>query len=254
MDKGLLQVVKELATFLGGKLDTLIGKEAVAPETMARIAASLQVIAEKEATYPEQIKIEGVAMLKGEKGDPSTVPGPEGPPGPPGMASKVPGPKGDPGPKGEDSQVPGPQGPPGKPGPKGAPGKPGADGSPDTGEEIIQKINNDTSDRLVRKGKVEGLEELETRVRTTEANTRSFNSGSFVYAQDLSASLNGVLKTFTLVPNAKVILAFCSSTPGVMRPLVDYTTTGSTITFTSQIDVATTLATGQTVVVLYKLV
>ena len=131
----------------------------------------------------------------------------------------------------------------------------GDSGSPDTGEEIIVKINNDKSDRLIRKEKVEGLANIENMARTADANSRSFmNTGSYVYAQDISDQLNGILKTFTLVSNAKVILAFGSSTPGVFRPTTDYTTTGSTITFTSEITAASTLATGQTVIILYKLV
>ena len=130
----------------------------------------------------------------------------------------------------------------------------GDDGSPDTGEEIIQKVNEDKSDRLIRKGKVEGMDEIEQMARTADANARSLGgSGSFVYAHDLSASLDGVTKTFTLPANARVILAFASSTPGVFRPTIDYTTTASTITFTSEISAASTLAAGQTVIILYKI-
>ena len=136
----------------------------------------------------------------------------------------------------------------------GKPGKDGKDGSPDTGEEIIQKINHDKSDRLIRKGKVEGMDEVEKIARTADANVRTWGgSGSFVYAHDLSSELNGVLKTFTLPSNARVILVFGSSTPGVFRPTTDYTTTSSTITFTSEITAASTLAAGQTVILLYKI-
>ena len=146
----------------------------------------------------------------------------------------------------------------GRDGERGFPGIPGAvgpAGAPDTGEQITRKINHDKSDLLIRKGKVEGLDEIEKMARTADANSRSFmNTGSYVYAQDISDQLNGVLKTFTLVSNAKVILAFGSSAPGVFRPTTDYTTTGSTITFTSEIAAASTLATGQTVIILYKLV
>jgi len=127
-------------------------------------------------------------------------------------------------------------------------------GSEDTGEEIISKVNNDKSDHLIRKGKIEGMEELESAVRTVDATTRLWsNSGSFVYAHDISASLDGVTKTFTLVPNARVILVFGSSVPGVFRPTVDYTTTSSEITFTDEITASSTLATGQTVILLYKI-
>ncbi len=53
-------------------------------------------------------------------------------------------------------------------------GKSGNDGSPDTGEEIISKINEDTSDLVIRKEKVEGLSGIEDRLRTNEANTYQF--------------------------------------------------------------------------------
>ena len=200
------------------------------------------------------VKIEGaeVLILKGEKGDP----------GEPGTNTPVPGPDGKdgkdgtPGRDGKDGRngFDGRHGTDGKDGVNGIPGLRGKDGSPDTGEEIIQKINKDKSDRLIRKDKVEGMAEFEKLARTADSNVRSWGgSGSFVYAQDISDQLNGTLKTFSLVPNAHVIMVFGSSTPGVFRPTVDYTTIASSITFTSQIDETSTLATGQTVIILYKI-
>lgn len=129
----------------------------------------------------------------------------------------------------------------------------GMDGSPDSGTEIIGKINKE-EDTLIKKEKVEGLADIELMARSAQANTNVFhNSGSFVYDYDLSDYLNGVLKTFTLPSNAKVITVLGSSAPGIFRKTVDYTTTSSTITFTSAIDASTTLASGQTVVILYKI-
>src|SRR3990167_10022129 len=114
--------------------------------------------------------------------------------------------------------------------------KPGKDGSPDTGEEIIQKINKDKSDRLIRKGKVEGLADIESMARTAEANSMwRGGGGSFNYNYDISSLLDGVTKTFTLPSNARVLLVLGSSTPVIFRPTVDYTTTASAITFTSEI-------------------
>ena len=123
------------------------------------------------------------------------------------------------------------------------------------GEEIIEKINKDKSDKIIRKEKIEGWEEIEESVRVTRANVGSFLhfSGSTILAQDISASLNGVLKIFTLVPNARVLLVITSSFPTILRPTVDYTTTASSITFTSEIDAGSTLATGQSIMILYKL-
>ena len=123
----------------------------------------------------------------------------------------------------------------------------------DTGEQIIDKINKDKSKEVIRKEKVEGWEEMESRVRTAEANSGWRGGGSFVYDYDLSSLLDGSTKTFSLPVNARVILVTGSSTPGIFRKTVDYTTTNGSITFTSQIDETQALATGQTLVVLYKI-
>jgi len=133
--------------------------------------------------------------------------------------------------------------------------KEGKDGSPDTGEEIIDKINSDKSDKLIRRGQIEGLDDIDTRLRTSQANISSMLhfSGSTVLTADISDQLNGVLKTFTLPSNARVLLVLSSSTPNIMRPTVDYTTTSSQISFTAEISASTTLATGQSVIILYKL-
>lgn len=72
-----------------------------------------------------------------------------------------------------------------------------------------------------------------------------------VHIYDLSSQLNGVLKTFTLPSNFGVIGVWCSSMPNAFRPTIDYTEGNRTITFTSEINAATTLAAGQTLVIQY---
>jgi len=76
-------------------------------------------------------------------------------------------------------------------------------------------------------------------------------TGSDVRAYDLSGLLNGVLKTFTIPSNSRVLSVTSSSFPTTFRPTVDYTTTGTTITFTSEVDAGTTLSAGQTLVIVY---
>ena len=227
------KILKEIVEFFGKKLDNM----------------------SVEIKGAEVVTIKGIQGEQGIQG----VPGKDGADG---KDSKVPGPKGADGKDGKDGVdgkdgrdgVDGKDGKDGARGKDGLKGKAGRDGSPDTGEEIIQKINKDKSDRLIRKSKVEGMDEIESLVRTAEVNSRWLGGGgSFVYAHDLSDSLNGVLTTFALPANARVIMVFSSSTPGVLRPTVDYTTTASTITFTSQIEPSTTLSAGQTVMVLYKI-
>ena len=55
-----------------------------------------------------------------------------------------------------------------------------------------------------------------------------------------------MLKTFTITQNRVIIDIACSSAPWTFRPTVDYTITGDsreTLTFTDEIDAATTLRT-----------
>lgn len=65
---------------------------------------------------------------------------------------------------------------------------------------------------------------------------------------DLSAYLDGSTKTFNIPAIWSIVSVATSSFPNVLRPIIDYTYTGQTITFTSEIDETTTLASGQTVV------
>ena len=181
---------------------------------------------EKQSDAIDSIKRMSENFIKGADGKDSTVQGPRGLPGLQGERSYVPGPK----------------------------GEPGNEGSPDTGEEVIDKINADKT-MLIKMNKIEGMDEIEKGIRVNRANTNEMMafSGSTVLTADISDQLDGVLKTFTLPSNARVLLVLSSSTPNIMRPTVDYTATASAITFTAEISASTTLATGQSVIILYKL-
>lgn len=74
-----------------------------------------------------------------------------------------------------------------------------------------------------------------------------------VKAYDISSQLNGVLKTFTLPAFWRVISVHSSSFPSAFRETTDYTTdaNASTITFTSQIDASTALASGNSIIIVY---
>ena len=78
--------------------------------------------------------------------------------------------------------------------------------------------------------------------------------GSIVRFHDLSASLDGSTKTFTLPAFFRIISITISSTPGPLRPTTDFTEDPANfqITFTSEIDAATQLASGQTCIILYS--
>lgn len=78
--------------------------------------------------------------------------------------------------------------------------------------------------------------------------------GRIVKSYDLSDSLNGVLKTFSLPSFWRIITVQSSSFPNAFRPTTDYTVDipNSKITFTSEITADTTLATGQTIIITYS--
>lgn len=102
----------------------------------------------------------------------------------------------------------------------------------------------------------EELNKLEKRIvagKTMLVPSGGGGGGHTMYVHDLSSQLNGVLKTFSLPAFWRVISIQSSSFPNAFRPTVDYTTDAgaSTITFTSEIDAAGTLATGQTLIVTY---
>lgn len=65
---------------------------------------------------------------------------------------------------------------------------------------------------------------------------------------DLSASLDGVTKTFNIQAVWNIISVHLSSHPYALRKNVDFTYTPTSITFTDQIDASTSLAAGQTAV------
>tara|TARA_R110000868_G_scaffold75379_3_gene217560 strand:+ start:6658 stop:7449 length:792 start_codon:yes stop_codon:yes gene_type:complete len=82
----------------------------------------------------------------------------------------------------------------------------------------------------------------------------SSSGGRIVKSYDIFSQLNGVLKTFTLPSFYRIISVHASSFPFSFRDTVDYTTDASamTITFTSEITASSTLATGQTITIVYS--
>lgn len=76
--------------------------------------------------------------------------------------------------------------------------------------------------------------------------------GRITKVYDLSASLDGATKTFSLPSFWRVIDVKLSSLP-VLRPTTDYTVDGSAkqITFTTEVDVQNHLASGQSLIVIY---
>jgi len=122
------------------------------------------------------------------------------------------------------------------------------------GDQVVSEINKlptDDEELKIDASHIKNLPEIKSENgRPVFAVAPSRNQ---VQVYDLSSSLDGVTKTFGLPAFWKVFDVRSSSFPYAFRPTVDYTVDGSamTITFTSEVEAAGTLATGQTLYVLY---
>ena len=143
----------------------------------------------------------------------------------------------------------------GKNGVAGEIGPPGKDGSPDTGVEIRNKLEHLTGEDRLDSSAIKGLDERLKKIEKTPimSGWSSASGGKIVKSYDLSDSLNGVTKTFTLPSFWRIISVHLSSVPNILRPTIDYTSdaTVPSITFTSQIDAASSLSTGQSLIIVY---
>lgn len=150
-------------------------------------------------------------------------------------------------------------GPQGAPGATGAQGAAGKHGSPDTADDIRNKLELFIGQPEDEKPKIdvighlrEELDELRKLItKKVIAPSGGVMGRDLVRANDISAQLNGVTKTFNTPGMWRVISINLSSFPNTLRETVDYTWTPTSITFTSQIDAASTLAAGQTCVIIY---
>lgn len=189
--------------------------------------------------------VRGVEGEKGEKGDT----GKQGEKGDKGeKGDSVRGEKGERGDKGDKGER-------GNDGKNGVDGERGADGSlkeisPQEVRDLLELLHDD--ERL----DASAIKNLEQYVKEFAPKSSTMNGGGIVGRDivknyDLSSQLDGVLKTFNIPGVWSIISVACSSFPNVLRPVIDYTNTDSTITFTSEIDAGTTLATGQTLIITY---
>ena len=130
----------------------------------------------------------------------------------------------------------------------------------DTPEMIVSKLESlEEGERL----KIEAIEDLREELDKLKKEVKT--KGGVVYAggglrrkttsYDLSSKLNGVLKTFSLPAFWDIVSVHTGgSIPTTFRPITDFTSDADamTITFTSEIDAASTLATNQTIIVVFN--
>lgn len=181
-------------------------------ETLQEISASLKILAEKELPeMPEQkfpdvqkVEIQGLGFLKGdvgEKGDKGDI-GEQG----------LKGDKGDRGDRGEMG-MPGLDG---EKGEVGAIGEPGKDGASDTGEQIINKINEDESEVKIKREKVEGLDEEFKKVNKSISSIPRGGGGRASHATKFfKLTPDGTTKTFS-VPKSVSSIILMSDFPHVL--------------------------------------
>lgn len=210
-------------------------------------------IEEVRDSLPNMEKI--ADKIQGKRG-PQGLQGPMGPKG-----DSITGPMGPQGPQGPRGER-GPQGPAGE----SIPGKDGKDGKDASPEEVLALVEGrmpmlgaavrdalellQGEDRL-KIDAIDGLTEALQKIQKASGGTGAGGLAvkNFVTDIDLSSQLDGVTKTFNIQGIWNIITVSTSSMPHVLRKNVDYTYTTQSITFTSEIDAATVLAAGQTVVI-----
>lgn len=147
----------------------------------------------------------------------------------------------------------------GLPGRNGRDGRDGRPGSPDTPEVILRKLRQLPADKGLRIDDIYELRQMLAEVKSVAQRVMPMGGsagggGRIVKSYDLSSSLNGVLKTFSLPSFWRIISVHSTSFPNAFRETTDYTYDASamTLTFTAAINADTTLNTGQTVIVVYS--
>lgn len=127
----------------------------------------------------------------------------------------------------------------------------------DGGEEIVNKLETLEGNVRLDVSAIKGLQELLDKSLKGLKGTFGTGGGNVreIWKEfDLSDQLDGSTKTFLLPAFYKIISVSASSSPGALRPTIDYTFDSSdmSITFTDQIGAASTLATGQTLLIVYS--
>ena len=149
-------------------------------------------------------------------------------------------------------------------GEKGRDGKDGIDGKnskpeeflplieerlPSLGEKIRDGLellqNEERLDMKAIKGLLETLEKLEKK-KVVYGGGGGVVGRDLIKEIDISSQLDGVTKTFNIQGVWNIITVDLSSFPHALRKTMDYTWTSTSITFTDQIDAASSLAVGQT--------
>lgn len=157
------------------------------------------------------------------------------------LASNIPGPKGD---KGDSIK-----------------GDPGENAIELSIESIAKKLNSLSGEEKLSIKAIGGLsEQLSGLQRAIRDNNRDRTrhggggGGDVLDYKDISDLLDGSTKSFTITSVRrikKIHNITSSSAPIIFRPTIDFTFTGTQVTFTAAVDAPSMLASGQSVIISY---
>ena len=124
----------------------------------------------------------------------------------------------------------------------------------DTPEVIKEKLESLEDEDKLKISAIKNLEEELDKLKKQKQQQiyvgGSSGGGRIVKAIDISSSLNGSTKTFNIQAVWRIVSVHLSSFPNILRETTDYTWTPTSITFTSEIDAASSLAAGQTCILI----
>lgn len=125
----------------------------------------------------------------------------------------------------------------------------------ESAEQIVEKINSLPTDEENENKKIDishikGFKDFEKDINYLKTRpTPGGIAGRDLFQDvDLSSQLDGATKTFNIAAVWNIISVHLSSFPHALRKGTDFTYTPTSITFTSEIDAALSLASGQTCV------
>lgn len=199
-------------------------------DELSNINESLKKMAEN-APEVKKVTIEGLTIIgqKGDKGDT----GENGNDGERGEKGDT-GDKGEKGEKGDRGET-GIAGLPGDDGQNGKDGEKGENGSPDTGSQIIEKINADDTEGLIKKERIEGLDDAFKNVDRQISSIPRGGGGRASHGMKLKVLVpDGSTKTFS-VPKSVTRFVIGSDFPNIYMENAGFTinTTSTQIVLTT---------------------
>jgi hypothetical protein len=115
------------------------------------------------------------------------------------------------------------------------------------GEDIVKEINSlpITPDKQIDAKHIKNLPKPKEAKGSKRLGRGTSNP---IQYYDLTSQCNGVLKTFSIPTNTKVLAVYGTQFPVIFRPLIDWTATSTTLILTSEVSAPEV---GQTLFILY---